>query len=121
MCCWSASTGTGLDASRLSFHAAGPNRVNPHSTQTGYGNARSMTLVASLSPNAANHANLDHTVLAEHVSAIATPQHDPTEMLELVRVPYREALNLALRGAIMQSTHVASLMLGLSAAGKISP
>ena len=89
--------------------------------ETGYGNARSMTLVASLSPNAANHANLDHTVLAEQVSAISAPRHDPTEILELARVPYREALNLALGGAIMQATHVASLMLGLSAAGKISP
>jgi hypothetical protein len=58
-------------------------------------------------------------VLAEQVSVIGTPQHDPTEILELARVPYREALNLALSGAIMQSTHVASLMLGLRAAGKI--
>ncbi len=88
--------------------------------ETGYGNARSMTLVASVSPNAANHSNLDHTVLAGQVSAVGKPVYDATEILELERVPYREALNLALGGAIMQATHIASLMLGLSAAGKIS-
>jgi hypothetical protein len=80
-----------------------------------------MTLVASLSPNAAaNHANLDHTVLAGQVTAIGTPHHDRTEILELARGPYREALNLALSGSIIQLTHVASLMLGLFAAAKIS-
>ena len=88
--------------------------------ETGYGNAKSMTLVASLSPNAATHSNFDHTVLAEQVSAIGKPVYDATEILELERVPYREALNLALGGAIMQATQVTSLMLGLLAAGKIS-
>ena len=82
--------------------------------------ARSMILVASLSPNAATHGNLYHTVLAEQVAPIGAPQNDLTEMQELERVPCREALNLALGGAIMRPVHVASLMLGLSAAGKIN-
>ncbi len=87
--------------------------------ETGYGDARSMTLVASISPNTATHSNLDHTVVAEQVLAIGKPVLDATEVLELQRVPYREALNLALQGAIMQATHVASLILGLGALGKI--
>ncbi|MGO9486183.1 MAG: NUDIX hydrolase [Rhodomicrobium sp.] len=88
--------------------------------ETGYGKARELTLVSSLSPNTASHCNLIHTVLATQVLAIGEPCYDAVEVLEVERVPYREALNLAFSGAIMQSTHVASLVLGLGAAKKIS-
>jgi 8-oxo-dGDP phosphatase len=87
--------------------------------ETGYGDAARLTLVNSLSPNAAMNANLIHTVLAEGVSAIAAVEDDGVEVLEVERVPYREAIDLALRGAIMQSTHVASLFAALVAAKKI--
>jgi len=88
--------------------------------ETGYGNPANLSLVASLSPNAANHANFDHTALAEGVSPVCAPLQDATEVLELGRVPYQRALDLALSGAMMQATHVASLLLGLHAAGKIN-
>jgi hypothetical protein len=63
--------------------------------------------------------NLTHTVLAEGVSLITTPAADGVEVLDVERVPYRKALELAMSGAIMQAAHVASLILGLRAAGKI--
>jgi len=63
--------------------------------------------------------NLTHTVLAEGVSLITTPADDGVEVLDGERVPYRKVLELAMSGAIMQAAHVASLILGLRAAGKI--
>jgi 8-oxo-dGDP phosphatase len=87
--------------------------------ETGYGNARQLTLVSSLSANAASQTNFCHTVLAEDVSAVCAPHEDPYEVIEVARVPYREALDLALSGAMPCAT-VASLLLGLRAAGKIS-
>jgi hypothetical protein len=63
--------------------------------------------------------NLTHTVLAEGVSLITTPADDGVEVLDVERVPYRKALELAMSCAIMQAAHVASLILGLRAAGKI--
>jgi hypothetical protein len=50
---------------------------------------------------------------------ITTPADDGVEVLDVERVPYRKALELAMSGAIMQAAHVASLILGLRAAGKI--
>jgi 8-oxo-dGTP pyrophosphatase MutT (NUDIX family) len=88
--------------------------------ETGYGNAARMTLVASLSPNTASHANLNHIVLAEDVSEVQAQKYDAIEVLDVDRVPWREALRLAESGAIMQTTHIASLYLGLRAAGKIA-
>ncbi len=87
--------------------------------ETGYGDASRLTLVASLSPNTATHTNLSHAVLAEGVSLIGAPADDGVEVLDVERVPYRKALELATSGAIMQAAHVAALILGLRAAGKI--
>lgn len=87
--------------------------------ETGYGDASRLTLVATLSPNVATNANLIHTVLVEGVSKVGEAQNDGVEVLEVERVPYRKALDLAMSGAIMQATNVASLMLGLNAAKKI--
>ena len=88
--------------------------------ETGYGDATRLTLVASLSPNTATNANLIHTVLVEGVSRVAQPHDDGVEVLQVERVPYRQALELAMNGAIMQSTNVASIVLGYNAAQKIS-
>jgi hypothetical protein len=74
----------------------------------------------NLSPNAATNANLIHAVLVEGVSKVGQPHDDGVEVLEVERVPYRQALDLAMNGAIMQSTNVASIVLGLNAAKKIS-
>jgi hypothetical protein len=47
--------------------------------------------------------NLTYTVLAEGVSLITTPADDGVEVLDVERVPYRKALELAMSGAIMQA------------------
>jgi hypothetical protein len=59
-------------------------------------------------------------VLVEGVSKVGQPDNDGVEVLEVQRLPYRQALDLAINGAIMQSTNVASIVLGLNAAKKIS-
>ncbi len=88
--------------------------------ETGYGEATRLTLVASLSPNTATNNNRIHTVLVQGVSRVAQPHNDGVEVLEVERMPYRQALDLAMNGAIMQSSHVASIVLGFNAAQKIS-
>jgi 8-oxo-dGDP phosphatase len=87
--------------------------------ETGYGNATRATLVSSLSPNTALNNNLSHTVLLEGVSLVGHQLEDGVEVLDVDRVPYRQALSLAIDGTIMQATHVASLLLALNAAKKI--
>jgi 8-oxo-dGTP pyrophosphatase MutT (NUDIX family) len=87
--------------------------------ETGYGDATRLTLIASLSPNTSTHADRIHTVLAEGVSLIGVQADDGVEVLDVERVPYRQALDLALSGAIMQTSHIASIVLALNAAKKI--
>ena len=79
-----------------------------------------MTVAASLSPNAATNVNLIHTVIVEGVSKAGQPHNGGVEVLEVERVPYQQALDLAVNGSIMQSTNVASIVLRLNAARKIS-
>ncbi len=88
--------------------------------ETGYASREPLTLLASLSPNTATHANRTHTVLARNVSRIAEPALDPTESIMVELVAKDEALRRALAGEVMQSMHVASLVIGLEAAGKES-
>ena len=87
--------------------------------ETGYGDATRLTLIASLSPNSSTHDNLVLTVLAEGVSLFGVPEDDGVEVLDVERVPYRKALDLAMSGAIMQAAHIASIVLALNAGKKI--
>jgi 8-oxo-dGDP phosphatase len=87
--------------------------------ETGYGNASRLTLINSLSPNTAMNNNRVHTILAEGVSPAGAMHDDGVEVIEVERVPYREALRRALGGEIMQSSHVMSLLVALRAAKKI--
>jgi 8-oxo-dGTP pyrophosphatase MutT (NUDIX family) len=88
--------------------------------ETGFGSPSRLTLVASLSPNTSTHANRVHTVVAEGVSLIGLPEDDGVEVLDVERVPYRRALDLATSGAIMQTAHIASMVLALNAIKKIN-
>ena len=87
--------------------------------ETGYGDPKRLTLIASLSPNTSTHANRVHTVLAEGVSLIGVQEDDGVEVLDVECVPYRQALDLAMSGAIMQAAHIASIVLALNAGKKI--
>jgi 8-oxo-dGTP pyrophosphatase MutT (NUDIX family) len=76
--------------------------------------ARRLRLIASLSPNPANHSNRVHVVLAEGVERTQSPEQDPTERINVVRKPVGEVVRLALAGEMVQATHVASLLLALN-------
>lgn len=67
-----------------------------------------------LSPNPASHTNSVHVLLAEGARAVAPLQLDSTEDLAVERVPWREALDLALAGKIINVQHVGLLAIALA-------
>jgi 8-oxo-dGTP pyrophosphatase MutT (NUDIX family) len=74
--------------------------------------------VGKLAPNPATHTNLSHIVIARNVELAAKPADDPTERIRLIRMPIRQAIELALKGKMIQVIHVAALTLALHKAGK---
>jgi 8-oxo-dGTP pyrophosphatase MutT (NUDIX family) len=80
--------------------------------ETGYGGGEYVKL-ATLSPNAATHANMSHFFLARGVEKIAEPVLDLTEQIEVVLMPFDEVVALALRGGIGQAVHLATLFLAM--------
>lgn len=85
--------------------------------ETGY-SADRWRLIASLSPNAANHSNRTHIVLAEGAHRTQAPADDPTERLIVERVPVTQAVAEARRGGMAQAMHVAALALALTEIGR---
>ena len=76
--------------------------------------------VTSFSASAAKFTNRVHVILALGARPLPLPPPpDAGEELELVRVPCAEALRLALTGAIMEASHIASIVLALSLAGRL--
>jgi 8-oxo-dGTP pyrophosphatase MutT (NUDIX family) len=86
--------------------------------ETGY-HAPSIRHVLTLSPNPATHANRMHVSLAEGVTPTGVQNLDGSEAIEIVRVPVAEAVRLAISGGIVQAMHVAALLAGLNAAGRL--
>jgi len=76
--------------------------------------------VGKLAPNPATHTNLAHIVIASNVALTAKPADDTTERTRLIRMPIRQAIELALEGKMIQMIHVAALTLALHKAGKWS-
>ncbi|TWB55248.1 NUDIX domain-containing protein [Rhizobium sp. ERR 922] len=74
--------------------------------------------VGKLAPNPATHTNLAHIVIARNVELTTRPADDPTERIRLIRLPIRQAIELALEGKMIQVIHVAALTLALHKAGK---
>jgi 8-oxo-dGTP pyrophosphatase MutT (NUDIX family) len=74
--------------------------------------------VGKLAPNPATHTNLAHIVIARNVEFSSKPADDPTERIRLIRMPIRQAIELALEGKMIQMIHVAALTLALHKAGK---
>ena len=87
--------------------------------ETGYA-SDNWQLIASLSPNPANHSNRSRIVLAQDVVRTTAPHDDPTERIRLHRLPVTEVVRRALNGEIVQSMQVAALALALSRIGKWS-
>ncbi|AYG65614.1 MULTISPECIES: NUDIX hydrolase [unclassified Rhizobium] len=74
--------------------------------------------VGKLAPNPATHTNHSHIVIARNVELATKPAEDPTERIRLIRMPIRQAIELALEGKMIQVIHVAALTLALHKAGK---
>ncbi|MGO4387688.1 NUDIX hydrolase [Microvirga sp. 2YAF29] len=73
------------------------------------------------SPNPATHTNFCHTVLAQGLSLSGKFLNDPTEQIEVVRVPVQDAARLAAEGIIVNAPQIASLAIALGALGKWNP
>lgn len=74
--------------------------------------------VGKLAPNPATQTNHSHIVIARNVELASRPADDPTERIRLIRMPIRQAIELALEGKMIQVIHVAALTLALHKAGK---
>ncbi len=86
--------------------------------ETGHG-AREFRHVVSLRPNPATHTNRVHTVLALGAAPVGVQSFDNGEEIAVELLPLPEVLRLIQEGEVQQSTHVASLLLALAAAGRI--
>jgi 8-oxo-dGTP pyrophosphatase MutT (NUDIX family) len=83
--------------------------------ETGY-TATSLRLLTSLSPNPATHANRVHVVLAQPAYCAGPASPEPTENISLVRMPLKDAIEMALSGSMVHAQHVGFLMIALRAA-----
>jgi 8-oxo-dGDP phosphatase len=74
--------------------------------------------IGAVSPNAANHNNRAHIVLALGASFQKRPENNPAERMNVIRMPVAEAVRRVIAGEIVQAMHVASLAMALTAVGK---
>jgi 8-oxo-dGTP pyrophosphatase MutT (NUDIX family) len=86
--------------------------------ETGFA-ARGFRHITSLSPNSATHTNRIHIVLAEGAYADGVQSLDAGEEIAVELLPLAEIPALIGSGAFLQSSHVASLMVGLQALGRM--
>lgn len=87
--------------------------------ETGYV-GESFRLLASLSTDPAKLNNRLHLVLAESVVAAGPPTPDPAEEITTELVGCRAAYDLALGGKVLNAQHVALLVIGFHAAGRVT-
>lgn len=78
--------------------------------------AQSMRHLARLSPNPASHTNSIHVLLAQQASFARPLSLDQTEDIAVERVPWRDALRLALTGEMLNVQHVGLLAIALAEA-----
>ncbi len=87
--------------------------------ETGF-TSPSARLIASLSGDPAKMGNRTHLVLAEAALAEHSPAPDETEGVSVVLLPVADSLELALSGGILHAAHVAFLLMGLRACGRLT-
>jgi hypothetical protein len=76
--------------------------------------------VGKLSGGAASRTNLIHIVLALNARLDGAPKPDPAEAIDVQLVSCAEAVRMSQVGELIQAHDVASLLLGLSAAGMLN-
>ena len=82
------------------------------SEETGYAGGE-WELLGSVASSPSLKDNWAYLFLARSVAEITTPDPDEHELVEVVRVPVEELLNLVLSGKIVSSSGVATIMLAL--------
>lgn len=83
--------------------------------ETGHG-ADSFTHLARLSPNPAHNANSLHLILATGARKVKEPELDEGEDIAVERIPWREALEMALAGEMIHAAHVGLLVMAVARA-----
>jgi 8-oxo-dGTP pyrophosphatase MutT (NUDIX family) len=89
--------------------------------ETGYV-AGTLRHLVKLSPNPSTHGNALHGVLATDIREEGGVSFDPSEDIEVVRLPWREAVDLAMSGGMINAQHIGLLLIGVQAVkGPASP
>lgn len=81
--------------------------------ETGH-EAASIRHLTRLSPNPASHTNRVHVLYAEGARLVAPLKLDSSEDIAVVLLPWREALELALGGGMVNVQHVGLLAIALA-------
>ncbi|WP_400769992.1 NUDIX hydrolase [Methylosinus sporium] len=104
-----------LPGGRMDAHESDPIAAGARELleETGHA-APSLRHLARLSPNPASHANWIHVLYGEGAKEVAPLNLDSGEDIRVERVPWREALALALGGQIINSQHVALLAIAMA-------
>ncbi len=86
--------------------------------ETGFA-AETLTHVARLSPNPSSHTNGLHLVLAQNVHRVGDLSLDEGEELTVEPTPWRDALDMALAGEMINAQQVGLVVMALRRTGKI--
>lgn len=87
--------------------------------ETGYGAAEFRELPA-LASDPAHHNNRVRFLLASGAERVAEQRLDPTEEIVVELHPVADLLEAVRRGAVANASHVAGILLGLRAAGRVA-
>jgi 8-oxo-dGTP pyrophosphatase MutT (NUDIX family) len=105
-----------IDSEDSSIEAAGGRELLE---ETGY-ELLNLELVASLSMDPARYTKPIHFLFGRGARRIGRPALDETEDIEVVTLPLRQAIALALDGGIIHAAHVAGLMIAAKKQGCFS-
>lgn len=81
--------------------------------ETGH-TAATFAHLARLSPNPAHNANAVHLILAMGAKAVKAPEFDETEDIVVERIPWREAMAMAMAGEMIHAAHVGLLAMAVA-------
>ena len=80
--------------------------------ETGY-SSDDLIELCRLSPNPANHTNVTHCFLARNAIKNSKQNLDPTEQIEIQKIPLPEVMSLLKNNQIQQTLHVSALFYAL--------
>ena len=101
-----------IDGEDASILAAGARELLE---ETGYA-AADLELIASLSMDPARFTGPIQFLFGRGAQLVRTPSLDQTEDIEVINLPFKEAIMLAVTGGINHSSHVAGLLMAAAKA-----